>query len=213
MESILGRKGDYDSTDNNIEDIVTIAGRTTEVEKGSVALCLLHRVEECLEMIEAQGGGWCSSATLPRFRIDKNVYRKYNNRAYKEKTKMFTELEIEQDNLLLLDNIIERFNSHEEEFDQPQRNDREIWKWVDKINKKTFAIIVEAAIKHKDFTKDHQQWSEKVLQRNPFQLRPYTKRFRSAIDNKMIWHMLMMFRERVKNTPKKTTNLFQTLFN
>ena len=31
VESILGRKGDYDSTDNNIELIVTTAKRTTEV--------------------------------------------------------------------------------------------------------------------------------------------------------------------------------------
>tara|TARA_B100001057_G_scaffold77287_1_gene72128 strand:- start:4590 stop:4790 length:201 start_codon:yes stop_codon:yes gene_type:complete len=55
LESILGRKGDYDSTDNNIEHIVTTAGRTTEGKKGPVALCLLHRFDECLEKI---GTGW-----------------------------------------------------------------------------------------------------------------------------------------------------------
>lgn len=126
---------------------------------------------------------------------------------------MHTEIDIEKDNTLLLNNICDRFITHEEEYGQPERNDREIWKWVDKINKHTFASVIEVVGKHKDFNKDHEQWCVKVLERRPFQLRPYTKRFRSAIDNKMIWHMLMMFRERVKGSARATTNLFQTLFN
>ena len=126
---------------------------------------------------------------------------------------MYTEIDIEKDNTLLLNNICDKFITHEEEYGQPERNDREIWKWVDKINKHTFADMIEVVGKHTDFGQHHEEWCVKVLERKPFQLRPYTKRFRSAVDNKMIWHMLMMFRERVKNTQKKTTNLFQTLFN
>lgn len=127
---------------------------------------------------------------------------------------MFTETEIAQDNSLLLNNIVDRFAEHEQEYGQPERNDREIWKWVDQINKQTFKDMCEVIIgQHKDFNSQHEEWCVRVLERRPFQLRPYTKRFRSAIDNKMIWHMLMMFRERVSATSKKKTNLFQSLFN
>jgi len=118
-------------------------------------------------------------------------------------------------NIKILDSIYDRFKEHDVKYGEARRNDHTVWGWVDEISKKTFGVLVEICQTHNDFNSKHTAWCNKVLTREPFRIREYNKKWRSAEDNKMIWHLMMMMREIYKkenSQPKPSTEELHTKF-
>jgi len=94
--------------------------------------------------------------------------------------------------------IYERFQEHIHLQGTLIKNDRQIWRWVDSITEQAFMDLYTFASEHQDWDADCERWVDQLAERTPFCVRLRSEQHRPCENNRLMWKMLMLFREMVQ---------------
>lgn len=108
--------------------------------------------------------------------------------------------------------IYERFQEHIHLQGQPTKNDKQIWRWVDDMSEQTFVDLYTFASEHQDWDVACETWLDKVAERSPFYVRLSAEHNRQSENNRLMWKMMMMFREIVQARLQEEARPFNKLF-
>ena len=108
--------------------------------------------------------------------------------------------------------IYDRFEEHIKLYDKPVRNDKWIWRVVDEMTPEQLLYLLHFAKDNQYWNIEIDSWIDEVCDRNPFWIRQSKDKMKSRHNNNMIWKIMMLAREVMKEKIKQQNDPKNVLF-
>lgn len=108
--------------------------------------------------------------------------------------------------------IYDRFEEHIKLYDKPVRNDKWIWRVVDEMTPEQLLYLLHFAKDNQYWNLEIDSWIDEVCDRDPFWVRQSKDKMKSRHNNNMIWKIMMLAREVMKERIKQQTDPKNVLF-